>query len=67
MRYVAENFHGEIAGLVTTTVARWDAEETASRLELLLGPDLQYVRLNGTIVGGAVGLVLHVVGQAFAR
>ncbi len=57
--YVVEHFRGEIAGLVSTTIARWDAEETASRLELLLGPDLQYVRINGTVVGGAAGLLLH--------
>ena len=62
-RYVTENFQGEIASLVTNTVARWDAAETADRLELLLGPDLQYVRLNGTVVGAAVGLLLHVVSQ----
>jgi uncharacterized membrane-anchored protein YjiN (DUF445 family) len=64
VRYVAENFQGEIATLVTTTVARWDASETAYRLELLLGPDLQYVRLNGTLVGAVVGLLLHVLTQA---
>jgi len=57
--YVVEHFRGEIAGLVGATIARWDAEETASRLELLLGPDLQYVRINGTVVGGAAGLILH--------
>jgi uncharacterized membrane-anchored protein YjiN (DUF445 family) len=64
VRYVAANFQGEIAALVTSTVARWDTAETAYRLELLLGPDLQYVRLNGTLVGAVVGLVLHVVTQA---
>jgi len=63
VRYVTENFQGEMASLVTNTIARWDAAETADRLELLLGPDLQYVRLNGTIVGAAVGLILHVVSQ----
>ena len=61
--YVVEHFRGEIAGLVSTTIARWDAEETASRLELLLGPDLQYVRINGTVVGGAAGLLLHAVAD----
>ncbi len=61
--YVVEHFKGEIAGLVSSTIARWDAEETASRLELLLGPDLQYVRINGTVVGGAAGLVLHALGD----
>jgi uncharacterized membrane-anchored protein YjiN (DUF445 family) len=61
--YVVEHFRGEIAGLVGSTIARWDAEETASRLELLLGPDLQYVRINGTVVGGAAGLLLHAVAD----
>jgi uncharacterized membrane-anchored protein YjiN (DUF445 family) len=59
--YVAERFDGEIAALVSGTIARWDADETARRLELLLGPDLQYIRINGTIVGGGAGLVLHAV------
>jgi len=61
--YVVEHFRGEIAGLVGSTIARWDAEETASRLELLLGPDLQYVRINGTVVGGAAGLLLHALAD----
>jgi uncharacterized membrane-anchored protein YjiN (DUF445 family) len=64
--YCAEHFNGAIAGLVSHTVARWDAEETASRLELLLGPDLQYVRINGTVVGAGAGLLLHVLARALA-
>lgn len=46
------------------SIAGWDGEETSDRLELLLGPDLQYIRINGTVVGGAVGLALHGIGQA---
>ena len=42
---------------------RWDGEETAHRLELLLGPDLQFIRINGTVVGGLAGLVLHAIAQ----
>lgn len=61
--YVAQHFKGSIAGLVSSTVARWDAEETATRLELLLGPDLQYVRINGTVVGAGAGLLLHVAAR----
>jgi uncharacterized membrane-anchored protein YjiN (DUF445 family) len=61
--YVAEHFNGEIARMVSSTVARWDAEETATRLELLLGPDLQYVRINGTVMGAGAGLLLHVVAR----
>ena len=43
------------------TVARWDANETSRKLELLLGPDLQFIRINGTVVGGLAGLALHTV------
>jgi uncharacterized membrane-anchored protein YjiN (DUF445 family) len=63
-RYVAEHFHDEIAGLVSGTISRWDGEETARRLELLLGPDLQFIRINGTVVGGLAGLVIHAVALA---
>jgi uncharacterized membrane-anchored protein YjiN (DUF445 family) len=58
-RYVAEQFHGEIAALVSSTIERWDAAETSRRLELLLGRDLQFIRINGTVVGGLAGLCLH--------
>jgi uncharacterized membrane-anchored protein YjiN (DUF445 family) len=64
--YVALHFDGEIAALITGTIARWDARETADRLELLLGPDLQYVRINGTVVGGLAGLVLHTLSRLLA-
>jgi uncharacterized membrane-anchored protein YjiN (DUF445 family) len=60
-RYVAEHFHDEIAGLVSGTIARWDAEQTSTRLELLLGRDLQFIRINGTVVGGLAGLAIHAV------
>jgi uncharacterized membrane-anchored protein YjiN (DUF445 family) len=63
VRYVGEHFHTEIAGLVSGTLARWDAEETSRKLEILLGPDLQFIRINGTVVGGLVGLAIHFVGN----
>lgn len=63
VRYVVEQFGGEITHLVSTTIARWDGEETSQRLELLLGPDLQYIRINGTVVGGIAGLGLHAISQ----
>ncbi|MEO7570935.1 MAG: DUF445 domain-containing protein [Acidimicrobiales bacterium] len=62
-RYVVEHFGGEITELVSTTIARWDGDETSQRLELLLGPDLQFIRINGTVVGGLAGLVLHGIAQ----
>ena len=62
--YVVDRFQGEIVTLVSGTIERWDAEETADRLELLLGPDLQFIRINGTVVGALAGLILHAVAQA---
>ena len=66
VRYVVERFDGEIASLVTGTIARWDGAETARRLELLLGADLQYIRINGTVVGGLAGLGLHCIALALS-
>jgi uncharacterized membrane-anchored protein YjiN (DUF445 family) len=64
-RYVTTHFHDEIAGLVSGTIARWDGEETARKLELLLGRDLQFIRINGTVVGGLAGLLIHAAAEAF--
>jgi uncharacterized membrane-anchored protein YjiN (DUF445 family) len=61
--YVAEHFSGEIADLVSATIGRWDTEETSRRLELLLGPDLQYIRINGTVVGALAGLFLYSISR----
>jgi uncharacterized membrane-anchored protein YjiN (DUF445 family) len=60
---VVDTFGDEITRLVSATIAQWDGEETASRLELLLGRDLQFIRINGTIVGGLAGLAIHAVGE----
>ena len=65
-RALADQFHDELAGLVTGTIERWDAEQTSSQLELLLGRDLQFIRINGTVVGAGVGLALHAVALALA-
>ena len=65
-RTVATQFHDELAGIVSSTVQRWDATETANQLELLLGRDLQYIRINGTVVGGVIGVVLHAVARALS-
>jgi uncharacterized membrane-anchored protein YjiN (DUF445 family) len=65
-RALADQFGDELAGLVTVTIERWDATETASQLELLLGRDLQFIRINGTVVGAGVGLALHAIALALA-
>jgi uncharacterized membrane-anchored protein YjiN (DUF445 family) len=63
-RTLAEQFRDELAGLVTVTIDRWDAAQTSGQLELLLGRDLQFIRINGTVVGATVGLVIHAVAAA---
>jgi uncharacterized membrane-anchored protein YjiN (DUF445 family) len=65
-RALADQFHDELAGLVTGTIQRWDAAETSFQLELLLGRDLQFIRINGTVVGAGVGLALHAIALALA-
>jgi uncharacterized membrane-anchored protein YjiN (DUF445 family) len=66
VRSLADQFHDELAGLVTGTIERWDATQTSNQLELLLGRDLQFIRLNGTVVGCGVGLALHAIALALA-
>jgi uncharacterized membrane-anchored protein YjiN (DUF445 family) len=65
-RALADQFHDDLADLVTGTIERWDASETAGQLELLLGRDLQFIRINGTVVGAGVGLALHAIVLALA-
>ena len=65
-RALTDRFHGELAGLVTGTIQRWDATQTSTQLELLLGRDLQFIRINGTVVGASVGLALHAITLALA-
>ena len=57
---MAASYGGSIVKLVSETIRGWDARTVTARLELAVGRDLQYIRINGTIVGGLVGLILHV-------
>ncbi|NNK34153.1 MAG: DUF445 domain-containing protein [Xanthomonadales bacterium] len=50
-----------ISSLISDTVRSWDAQETSERIEAAIGRDLQFIRINGTLVGGLVGLVIHAV------
>ncbi len=61
--YVADQFRGEVADLIATTVQRWDTAETSERIELQVGRDLQFIRINGTLVGGAAGLVIYSLSE----
>jgi uncharacterized membrane-anchored protein YjiN (DUF445 family) len=58
---MAASYGGSIVTLVSDTVRGWDARTVTDRLEQAVGRDLQYIRINGTLVGGTVGLLLHAV------
>ncbi|HET7576707.1 MAG TPA: DUF445 domain-containing protein [Sphingomicrobium sp.] len=58
---MAASYGSSIVTLVSETVRSWDAHTVTARLEAAVGRDLQYIRINGTLVGGLVGLVLHVL------
>ncbi len=60
---IAERSGPELADFIADTVTRWDSEETADRIELQVGRDLQFIRINGTVVGGLAGLVIHAIGD----
>ncbi|MFD6158450.1 DUF445 domain-containing protein [Nocardia sp. NPDC060256] len=62
-RYLVGNYAGEISTLVTDTVARWDADEASKKIELQVGRDLQFIRINGTVVGSLAGLAIYTVSQ----
>jgi uncharacterized membrane-anchored protein YjiN (DUF445 family) len=61
--YVVSNYRGEITTLITDTVQRWDAEDTSRKVELQIGRDLQFIRINGTVVGALAGLAIHTLSQ----
>jgi uncharacterized membrane-anchored protein YjiN (DUF445 family) len=56
---VSTRYGSQIVRLVSETVKRWDARTVTDRIEGAVGRDLQFIRINGTLVGGLVGLVLH--------
>ena len=59
--YVVNNYGHELATIISATVNRWDGKETAERIELHVGRDLQFIRINGTVVGGLTGLAIHTI------
>jgi uncharacterized membrane-anchored protein YjiN (DUF445 family) len=58
-----EQHREEVADLVAATVEQWDPDLASQRIELAVGRDLQFIRLNGTLVGGLAGLVIYAVMQ----
>ena len=62
---IVDRFQGEVSALIAQTVASWDPTETSRRIELAIGKDLQYIRINGTLVGGLAGLAIFYIAKLF--
>ncbi|MBM3263937.1 MAG: DUF445 domain-containing protein [candidate division Zixibacteria bacterium] len=60
-RRVMEAYGDEIGHLIAHTIQQWDPDRTSRKIELHVGRDLQYIRINGTVIGGLVGLALHLL------
>ncbi len=63
--YLVEAYGYEVEHLISQTIVRWDAEEASRKIELHVGKDLQFIRINGTLVGGLVGLIIHTLALLF--
>ncbi|MEJ8635227.1 DUF445 domain-containing protein [Streptomyces sp. MS2.AVA.5] len=62
--YVVTTYRAEITSLISDTVASWDAEHTSRKIEAHIGRDLQFIRINGTVVGALAGLLIYTVAHA---
>jgi uncharacterized membrane-anchored protein YjiN (DUF445 family) len=63
--YLVQRYQNEVSELIATTVASWDPELTSRRVELAIGRDLQFIRINGTIVGGLAGMLIYLISSLF--
>ncbi|WP_036483488.1 MULTISPECIES: DUF445 domain-containing protein [unclassified Mycobacterium] len=62
-QHLVAQYGTEITAIITETIERWDADEASRRIELHVGRDLQFIRINGTVVGALAGLVIYSVAQ----
>ncbi len=63
--FVVDRYGAEITTVITDTIEAWDGQEAARRIELHVGRDLQFIRINGTIVGGLAGVIIYALSQLF--
>ncbi|EUA03088.1 hypothetical protein I547_1803 [Mycobacterium kansasii 824] len=64
-QHLVSQYGVEITAIITDTIERWDAEEASRRIELHVGRDLQFIRINGTVVGALAGLAIYAIAQLF--
>ncbi|MGB4137660.1 MAG: DUF445 domain-containing protein [Microbacterium sp.] len=62
--FAVDRYRHDIASIITDTIERWDPAETTEKIELMVGRDLQYIRLNGTVVGALAGLAIFAIAHA---
>lgn len=62
-QHLVSQYGTEITAVITETIERWDADEASRRIELHVGRDLQFIRINGTVVGSLAGLVIYSIAQ----
>jgi uncharacterized membrane-anchored protein YjiN (DUF445 family) len=62
-QHLVSQYGVEITAIITDTIERWDAEEASRRIELHVGRDLQFIRINGTVVGSLAGLAIYAIAQ----
>ena len=61
--HLVTTYRQEITSLITDTVAAWDGPATSRKIELQVGRDLQFIRINGTVVGSLAGLLIYAITQ----
>lgn len=64
--FMVNSYGRELSSVISTTIQRWDGQEASKRIELHVGRDLQFIRINGTVVGALAGLVIHAISSLLA-
>ena len=64
-QHVVTHYGDDLTAVISLTIERWDTNATSRRLELQIGRDLQFIRINGTVVGALAGLAIYTVTQVF--
>ncbi|PRI11635.1 DUF445 domain-containing protein [Leucobacter massiliensis] len=66
VEHLVRSYRHDLASVVSETVQRWDAQEAAEKIELQVGKDLQFIRINGTVVGSLAGLSIYTIATLLA-